>query len=1566
MHRPAACRRPPRFSHELCAALVWLVSSAVPDSVRAQLDLGTLHVETEPDALRELYREFLEGRPAEVSVPETDGRDDGETLRIALLGGTFIEREARHGYLETELTRRWPERDIVFRNLGWPGDNVRGEARAGFGPGEYRRSGWKPPSEGIGDYGYQRLLYQVHRARPHIAIVAYGSTVAFDGPGAVERFETGLGRLLDALEGAGIRVVLLSPPPRELYAQGMPDPRPQNERLAAVAETIGQMARDRGHVFVDVFKGLREISGQTGAQGLTENGIHLRREGYQAFARLVSDRLAGEDPSEDWRLRVAADAGSAQSTDNAVGEIRKSDYGLRFTVHDERLPRAATSTARSVQFRGLTEGSWALDINGQRVARGSSAAWADGIALEHGPDVDQVEALRAAIVEKNRLFFYEIRPQNEAYIYLFRRHERGHHEGELAQFATLLAEREETIARLRRPRTRHYELVRETDYPDHEVPGQRPVPDIARELERFDVAEELEVNLFAADPMVANPIGMHWDERGRLWVATSTIYPHLAPGQKPDDRILILEDIDEDGRADKSTIFADGLLVPQSVIPGHGGVWVTQSTDLLFLADTDGDDRADVRRLIFTGFGNADVHHMIHGLRWGPGGDLYFTQSIYINSWVETPWGVRQLNGSGIWRLRPELLRLDVHSRGLVNPWGHAFDRWGQSFSTDGAGGGGPSYTFAGSAHKTAKGAARTLNSMNPGRPKECGLEIVSGRHLPESWDGQLITSDFRANRVVRYELSENGSGYSSKLHGDVLASSHRSFRPVNVKQGPDGAIYVADWYSPIIDHGEVDFHHPLRDVAHGRIWRLTAKGRDLVPRARLATASIRELLDALRLPEAPARDHARRLLREKGAAVVAPLLRTWLTEFDAADATLDPVRLEALWVLQGLRTPDAALLGSLLASRDGRMRAAAVRVLGDWADRIPAVREHFEKAVGDPHPRVRLEAVTALRDARLDEAEGIDAATRADLAMRALDRPLDSSLEFAVWSAARELEPAWQPILAAGRPVFEGKAHRLAFALGAVGKEASIGPIVALLQTGELSDRERTQAMELIATLGGPAELSMVLDRAIADALSSPAAAASLLDGLADSARRGRPAPPKPERLLPLLDAPSENLVAAALRLAGNWKLDAAVPRLAALAVDPSRRRALRYDACRALLETGAGQKALRSGLQSTSADAASADELRIPMVAALARLDLREAAPAARHLLASARRAAPVELLFEAFIERQDGPATLAASLKDVRLEPEVAAAGVRIAGSTGRDLSSFIDTLSHAGSLQPLTKMPPAEELAALLRAISEKGDPARGEEIYRRDGLRCMACHALGGAGGRVGPDLSSLGGSAELVQILESVLAPSAKIKEGYEPVTVVDTTGTIHSGIVVGNTPTGLEIRDVKDRLVTLSEDQIANVTSPEISVMPEGLAQSLRRDELVDLVKFLSVLGRPGEYSLPSARYVRAWRRIDAKTNAAEKRRLDDLPSTRVYSRLDGSLPIDKETRRLEFELDLERPARLSVELEGAPSVGLMVDGKPIRLSGKSSPPIPPGRRNCSVLLAPGTSSLHIEVIDP
>ena len=461
------------------------------------------------------------------------------------------------------------------------------------------------------------------------------------------------------------------------------------------------------------------------------------------------------------------------------------------------------------------------------------------------------------------------------------------------------------------------------------------VPDPDPELERktFTVAPGFEVTLWAADPLLAKPIQMNFDPQGRLWVASSEIYPQIKPGEKANDKIIILEDTKGLGKADKTTVFADGLLIPTGLEPGDGGVYVANSTELVHLSASKPGGKADKRKVVLSGFGTEDTHHIIHTFRWGPDCRLYFNQSIYIHSHIETPFGVKRLNAGGIWRFNPDKTELDVFARGWVNAWGHAFDKYGQSLVTDGAGGEGINHAIPGGYFPQGIGphGQRILHGLNPGSPKYCGLEVISGRHFPDDWQGDVITNDFRGHRVCRFKLQEDGSTYASREQSEVIKSNHPAFRPIDVKMGPDGALYIADWYNPIIQHGEVDFRDPRRDHTHGRIWRVTAKGRDLVKPPKLVDATIPELLDQLKAPEQWTRQQAKRVLKEHGAEKVLPELKKWEGKLAAGD---EHARLEAAWVWSGFgyypKQGQPVSFGEIGDSRDARVVAAAIRIAAD------------------------------------------------------------------------------------------------------------------------------------------------------------------------------------------------------------------------------------------------------------------------------------------------------------------------------------------------------------------------------------------------------------------------------------------------------------------------------------------------------------------------------------------------------------------------------------------------------------------------------------------------------------
>ena len=336
-------------------------------------------------------------------------------------------------------------------------------------------------------------------------------------------------------------------------------------------------------------------------------------------------------------------------------------------------------------------------------------------------------------------------------------------------------------------------------------------------------------------------------------------------------------------------------------------------------------------------------------------------QSIYIHSHIETPHGVRRLNAGGIWRFRPSTHELDVFARGFINPWGTAWNTDGAMFATDGAHYFGITPIIRGAYYPTAQGSTRFLEGLNPGSPKHCGLEVIGG----SAPAGRASSGNHGHQRLSRPPgLSVRGHAGRGRFvvprNARLIKTTHPAFRPIDVKMGPDGAIYIADWYNPIIQHGEVDFRDPRRDKTHGRIWRITAKDRPLVPKPKLVGASIEELLEQLNSPEQWTRDQARRVLTERGAEAVAPKIPAWMAKTSPASRATDTVRRRTVAVpIAKHRQAESA--NAAFTSTDTNVRAAACRVAGAWADRLPNALALLAPLVGDADPMVRLEAVRAL-----------------------------------------------------------------------------------------------------------------------------------------------------------------------------------------------------------------------------------------------------------------------------------------------------------------------------------------------------------------------------------------------------------------------------------------------------------------------------------------------------------------------------------------------------------------------------------------------------------------------------
>jgi len=390
--------------------------------------------------------------PADESKPFELAEGD----RVVLLGNAFIEQDQDFGYLETLLTARWPDRNVTFRNLGWSGDTVFGEARAGFGT----------PAD-----GFEQLKQQLVALKPTVTFMGYGGNEAFAGRAGLPRFKEGLEHLARVFDATGARVVVLAPFPQEDLGRPLPDPAAHNRDLRLYADALAAFSSQRGYRFVDLFGLLGEKAPLPIKRPLTDDGIHFASYGYWVAAQAVAAGL-GLEPQR-WRVTIGPEGQVEQERGTKVSKVEVLKNGVRFEALDVLLPGlpiaadappggfASWGPMPILRVKGLPLGRYLLKLNGATQGVASAQSLSTGVPLLGGPQYDQMERLRLATVKKNRLFFYRWRPQNETYLFGFRKHEQGQNAREIPQFDPLVAAEEATIARLRVPVAHVYELIRE-------------------------------------------------------------------------------------------------------------------------------------------------------------------------------------------------------------------------------------------------------------------------------------------------------------------------------------------------------------------------------------------------------------------------------------------------------------------------------------------------------------------------------------------------------------------------------------------------------------------------------------------------------------------------------------------------------------------------------------------------------------------------------------------------------------------------------------------------------------------------------------------------------------------------------------------------------------------------------------------------------------------------------------------------------------------------------------------------------------------------------------------------
>ena len=882
-----------------------------------------------------------------------------ERDHICIIGNTLAERMQYDGWLETMLYARFPRHQLVVRNLGFSGDDVTTRLRSkNFGtPDEWLRGHAAP----VG--GYQDNRLDGANTKADVIFAFFGYNESYEGQEGLTAFRQQLGDWIAHTLGqryngkSAPRLVLFSPIAHEnLRNPDLPDGVVNNGRLKLYTQAMSDVAKARGVTFVDLFTPSLQLYASARAP-LTIQGVHLNSEGNRRISEVIDRALFGEpktyEPSYLERLRQAV----LDKDFHWFNRYRTTDG---FATFGDRA------------FLTFLKGN-------PRNASAADAAKADKDAvLPTNYEVLQREITVLDVMTKNR----------DRRIWA------------VAGGTDVRAAKDVKIDDSDTPPF----IDAQTNEPGKGPNGAHIFLDGEEAVTKMTVGKDLKVELFASEkefPELVNPVQMAFDTKGRLWVAAWKNYPHWQPKTPMDDKLLILEDTNGDGKADKCTTFAGDLNNPTGFEFYNGGVIVAQAPNLVFLKDTNGDDRYDTKEILLHGFDTADTHHTINSFTFDPGGALYMGEGIFHRSQIETPWGpTTRLADGGIFRFEPRTWKFEVYvPHNFPNPHGHVYDTWGRDILFDATGG----QPFYGPSFSTKKyyPDAETNKAPRPGavrtRPVG-GAEILSSRHFPEEMQGNVIVLNVIGFRgLLNYRLSEDGAGLKWAEADPIVQSADENFRPVDAEVGADGALYFADWHNPIIGHMQHNLRDTSRDRLHGRIYRVTCPGRPLLTPAKIAGQPIPKLLDLLKEPEDRVRYRTKIELSARDTREVMAALRVWIDGLDPKGANYEHHMLEALWVQQWHNRVDEALLKRMLRSSDPLARAAATRVLCYWRDRVADPLALLKVQANDPHPAVRLEAVRA--------ASFFKSSAAAAVAMESLNHPQDRFLTYTLDQAMKTLD---------------------------------------------------------------------------------------------------------------------------------------------------------------------------------------------------------------------------------------------------------------------------------------------------------------------------------------------------------------------------------------------------------------------------------------------------------------------------------------------------------------------------------------------------------------------------------
>jgi putative membrane-bound dehydrogenase-like protein len=993
--------------------------------------------------------------------------------------------------------------------------------------------------------------------------------------------------------------------------------------------------------------------------------------------------------------------------------------------------------------------------------------------------------------------------------------------------------------------------------------------DVAESMKHMSVPVGFVPELFASEPQVGKPLAMNWDERGRLWITETYDYPNeLQPEGEGRDKIRICEDTDGDGRADKFTIFAERLSIPTSLTFAYGGVIVHQAPDTLFLRDTDGDDVADQKEVLFTGWRTNDTHAGPSNLNYGLDG-WYYGIVGYAGFEGEIA-GERQRFQTGFYRFKlappvdekspPTVARFEFLRNTNNNSWGVGISEEGLVFGSTANGNPSEFMPIANRYYERVRGwSSSVLEGIaldyyydpitedvrqvdwHGGFTAGAGHALYTARRYPkEYWNRTAFVAEPTGHLIATFTLQPSGAGFRSRNSWNLYASNDGWSAPITAEVGPDGNVWFIDWYNIVVQHNPTPvgfetgkggaYVSDLRDKTHGRIYRLdyaNPKAHGLQPvgfaseRTRalnLANASNAELVEALKHTNFFWRRHAQRLLIERGNAEAAPALVN-LIETQQADPGEEfvPAAAHALVVLHELEQdkeadgqPVASVTGALKHSSAG-VRRNAVLILPNTSQTLALIERNG--LIHDPDAQVRL--ATLLKIADIDsDPQG------AQLVLAALKDPATLSdrwlLDAATSAAAIHGAPLIEQLAGdsvAPSPEVLHLLTRVGEHLGRGGDGKSLSPILAGLSKAPVA--HAGAVLQGLAD-GWPRNGKTELDAAGEDALV---------------------------QLFEHSDASSKTLLLTLGSRIGTRRLDEFATELTAAMLEKVRDSSLsdreRVAAAKQLIEfrksDGATAVALLDelgpqispelgrGFLEAAATSESPDALQ-GMTERLNSLTPQLRNTAVRGLIATVEGA-------KAYLDAVEQGA---AQLGDLALDQKQA-----LASHPDRDVSRRAKKLLEQGGGLPNPDR--QKVIDEYLPIVEVAGNAAAGKEIFLK---QCSKCHMHSGEGTKIGPDLTGVAVHPKH-ELLVHILDPSRSVEGNYRAYTIATVEGLVLTGLLASESKTAIELFDSEGKKQTLQRDDIEQFVASTKSLMPEGFEKQVSRDDLTNLLEFLTQRGQ-------------------------------------------------------------------------------------------------------------------------